>query len=145
MVASLSAAIVDDAFFAAQFREEPSGRWRKQERPVGRREDVRNGDFSHAAPKMQKVDGLPQNRTQAGDGFCPGEYAREWWIDGEETNFHVGIVLPEAHEQVGLDGLSANVAQAGGDDGDLEFVRPRIRWRAHLGDFLLHLFSRRVR
>ena len=95
--------------------------------------------------RWQKVDGLTQNRTQTGDGFCPGEYAREWWIDGEETDFHVGIVLPEAHEQVGLDGLSANVAQAGRDDGDLEFARPRIGCRAHGASFLLHFFSRRVR
>ena len=87
--------------------------------------------------------GFTQNRTQAGDGFCPSEYAREWWIDGEETDFHVGIVLPEAHEQVGLDSLSADIAQAGRDDGNLELARLRIGCRAHGTRFFSALFFKK--
>ena len=127
VVAGFATAVVDQALAAAQFCEEPGGRGREQERPVGRGEDVGNVDVFEAAPEMPEVDGLAQNCAQAGNAFRPGEGAGQRRIDGEEADVDVGIVLPEPQEQVGLDGLSADITQAGRDDGDSQAL---ASWRA---------------
>ena len=85
-----------------------------------------------SARKVEKVDRLPQECPEAGNGLSPSKQPRQGWIHGDESKFNVRIILPQPQKQLGLNCLSANVAQAGRDDGDPESIPGSF----HLG--LLH-------
>ena len=86
--------------------------------------------------RIVRKPGIPS--TQASGAGSGGSVANE-------TDLHDGILLPEAQEQVGLNRLSANVAQAGRDDCDFELAPLRIGRRVHTVSFLKPFFSRSAR
>jgi hypothetical protein len=67
---------------------------------------------------MPTVERFTQERPQSGNALGPCQQPRQRRIDGDKTDFDLGIVAPKAYEQFGLHGLSAHVTQAGRDNRD---------------------------
>ena len=89
------------------------------------------------APEVPEVDGLAQNCAQAGNALRPGEGAGQRRIDGKETDVNIRVILPMPQEQVRLDGLSADVTQAGRNDAHSQTRGGRwLSGVAHAVEFL---------
>ncbi len=71
-------------------------------------------------PKVQEVDGLPQNCAEAGNALGPGKCCWQRRVHGDEAQFEFRVVPPQAQEQLGLDRLSADVAHAGRHNRDFQ-------------------------
>src|SRR6202166_746213 len=118
MIAGFATAVVNNALRAAQFGRQPCRSGRKQKRPVRRGKNVCNVHVLKPAPQMPEVNRLTENCAEAGNAARPGQSAWQRWINGEKRYFDVGIASPKTKKQVGLNGLSSDIAQAGSHDAD---------------------------
>src|ERR1700690_4038749 len=105
---------------------------------------MRDVHIPQPAPKIEKVEWLPQQRPQAPNPARPRQNPEQRRIDGDKAHLHVRIVPPRTQQEVGLDRLSTDVVQAGPYDGNLQPLLYASVVGCHVpGEFLTPFFSNR--
>src|SRR5215471_20288488 len=111
MIARFTAVIVNNRLHAMQLRNQPRWRRRQVERPIRRRENVRNIGVPKLPPEQCQVDRFPNYCAEEWNMLEPRERARKRWIDRNKSGFHSWIILPMPQKQLSLNGLSAHIAR----------------------------------
>ena len=118
VVRRLTTAVVQDDRFAQRPSHQDRRQRGEQKRRVGRREHMHDVRMSQLPHQERQVSHLVHACPQV---FHPGgepEASRRHRIDRHEPRVHVGVVAPGVEKTIGLNSLSPEDSERGGDERD---------------------------